>query len=110
MYLKNEIRGIWFLDGSVTVAKVMEETDHFLVVENMLLLIAQEVPADVDPESGRPNRMKTQIHFDDMMPFADIVKTGLDTKIPQSAIRFTFKLPRDLETGYKQRTSLLNMV
>lgn len=107
MYIKNEIRGIWLNDGTVAVAKVMDETDHFLVVENMVVLVTEEVP--VRNNAGEVEGIKTKVSFEDIMPFAEIVKSGLDTKLPQSSVRFTFKIPRDLEAGYKQRTSLLGI-
>jgi hypothetical protein len=103
----SDVKGLLFANGVQALAIVRKEDDHFLWVENMLAL--QMKVDDEEGEAAMKERRDPvpKLYFEHFTPFAELAKTGLDTKIPQSAIMFTFLPEARILAGYKNRTSLV---
>ena len=99
----SEVKGLLFVNGVQALATVIKEDENFLYVENMLAL--QMTPPTLDEHGNEIGPAK--VYFDDFTSFAELTKTGLDTKIPWSSIMFPFQPEARILIGYKNRTSLI---
>jgi len=93
---QNEIRGLYFNNGIQAIAKIVDEDEHFLYVENLLGL---------QLTMGNDGNSSPMVHLEDFTPFAVIEKEGLTTRIPQSSVMIVFPVEERLLAGYKKRTS-----
>lgn len=87
-----EIKGIYFNNGIQGIARIIEEDEHFMYVEDLLGLQLQQNP------DGNP-----VVSLEDFTPFAVIEDKGLETRIPQSSIMLLFPVQEQLLAGYKKR-------
>lgn len=108
------VKGILFANGVQALATVVKDDGNFLYVENMLALQMTQATYKVDGngqyilDNGQPVEDEpSKLYFEDFTAFADIKKTGLDTKIPWSAVQFPFDPDYRILEGYKNRTSLI---
>jgi hypothetical protein len=107
----SDVKGIHFINGMQVIAKVVREDDYYIHVEDMLSLqLMQKQGADGAPLVGEDGQPIPFLYLsEEFTPYTDIEKTGLNTKIPRSAVFFFFDPKADILSGYNNRTSRIQI-